>query len=280
MRIAVKSMDLNLFDRIFEVANAGGSYVSLSKTLRLSPSYLCRLFQACKAAPYEDVKRVLVDGQTKCYTSAQLSEMADTIVRAKIPVSVAAIRYQLEFNRLAKLVKLRKDKGRSLTPHDLEQPWVKAMWMSDEMYALSLRLPKGTFITPHSIVYASRDLTDEELQALEAAKAQRARQPVPYQAGKPSRSALGFLDDDTPDIEGHDSSLVYTPTFFYGHPASDYLDEKGQPTLDTTLDPLPFVNPDSPGFEKLPKAVQYYSLERSREVLKAENAYYKRKRGE
>lgn len=295
-------MLLEEFNKIYQLATSGASYKDLARELGFSASYMCRLLYTCRAGTYEQVKRILVDCAYKRYSLEELIDIAETIFTKRISLAEASILYQFEYNRVANLLRLRKQKGRKLTIEDLNFQWAQA-YDAFAKRKPELTLPVAAFRTPYSLCIPSTDLTKAELKALQPKKPifGRARAiPKTYRPAKINRNRQHVLAEKQQKqiaeiIKQAENAIISTEqigskmaedtkatktskrtTIFKGYPASQFLDENGNCTLIGKRGRLPYVNPDSPGFDKMPDNVRLYSMQRSREDLQIENEFLKK----
>lgn len=161
-------MKLETLKTLYERYQGGASYTDMAQAIGRTPSHAANLCAFFKSGTYDDVVDILVFQNYKRYSLDEYIDIAEQMVTQKIKLVAGVLRFRIEFNRLAALTRLRKNKGSVLSYADMRAlSWAGKADVSNSTKAEKSKddvanLPNVTE-TPHGTQILANDMTAEEL---------------------------------------------------------------------------------------------------------------------
>ena len=152
-------MNFELLQSSYELYQNGQNYRDIAKHLGKSLGYASNLLTYFDYGTFKDVADVLVYKHYKTYALDEYIDIAEQMISNKIRIVHGVLQFRIQFNRLAALTKLRKDKGSRLEYKDLES----LGWAGKAVPEHKPDRRANTKATPHSTVLETNDLTPEEM---------------------------------------------------------------------------------------------------------------------
>lgn len=162
-------MKLETLKIIYDRYLGGASYTDTAQAIGKTPPYVSNVYSYFKNGTYDEVVDVLVFQNYKRYSLDEYIEIAEQMVTQKIKLIEGVLHFHIEFNRLAALTRLRKNKGSVLSYEDMRAlSWTGKANVSNSTKAKKSKadevdLPNVTE-TPHGTHIMSNDMTAEELE--------------------------------------------------------------------------------------------------------------------
>lgn len=170
-RLSLKShglevIKLETLKYIFEQVSSGTPYYVITHSINRTPSYTAILCSYFKESPYEDVIELLFYKRYQTYSLDEYIDIAEQLVTHNIKLIKGVVQFRISYNRLARLVMIRREKEAPLTYKDLESlGWTGRATVEakpKQVKARSNSLP-NIQVTPHSSVMTASDMSAEEL---------------------------------------------------------------------------------------------------------------------
>ena len=161
-------MKLETLKTLYERYQGGASYTDMAQAIGRTPSHAANLCAFFKSGTYDDLVDILVFQNYKRYSLDEYIDIAEQMVTQKIKLVAGVLRFRIEFNRLAALTRLRKNKGSVLSYADMRAlSWAGKADVSNSTKAEKSKddvanLPNVTE-TPHGTQILANDMTAEEL---------------------------------------------------------------------------------------------------------------------
>ena len=152
-------MNFETLQSSYELYQNGQNYRDIAKHLGKSLGYASNLLTYFDYGTFKDVADVLVYKHYKTYALDEYIDIAEQMISNKIRLVHGVLQFRIQFNRLAALTKLRKDKGSRLEYKDLES----LGWAGKAVPEHKPDRIANTKATPHSTVLETNDLTPEEM---------------------------------------------------------------------------------------------------------------------
>lgn len=255
-------MKLELFEAIFNLQEQGKSYREIAKEVGRGESYVSNVLSYAKFGSLDEVRELLVEGKYASYSSSELCDIVEEILAQDYTMVEAAMRFKYEFNRIASLLRMRRDMQRPLEDNDLKD----IKWCQQPTYsrkeqsrlaqeAKARRAANGT----KSLSRLSFDIS--KIEAAPRVLGKAVTMPRQYRKDKSKATDVSEKlahkalktskkpKDNTPEVK------KYVPDINeMGADAATFLDAKGK--FITMRGRRPYINPLSEGFEKLPEKVK------------------------